>query len=83
MGPRADEKFEESGKNVRKVGTYSVGPQHPLKRLIHMYSATEAEAKVDHLLLTIIFMTVFIRRASVEDNTTLECIGTVAPNVWL
>ena len=38
-----------------------------------------AEAKVDHLLLTIIFyMTVFIRRVPVEDNTASECIRTAA-----
>ena len=41
-----------------------------------MYLATEAI--VDHLLLTIIFMTVLIRRTPVEDNTASECIRTVA-----
>ena len=44
-----------------------------------MYPATESgQTKVDHLLLTIIFITVFIRRAPVEDNTELECICAVA-----
>ena len=39
----------------------------------------QAKAKVDHLLLTIIFlMTVFIRRPPVEDVTASECIRNVA-----
>ena len=37
-----------------------------------------SEAKVDHLLLAIIFMTVFIRRTSVEDNTASERIRILA-----
>ena len=44
-----------------------------------MHPATDpAEAKVDHLLLTIISMTVFIRRAPEKDNTASECFNTVA-----
>ena len=37
-----------------------------------------AEEKVDHLLLMIIFVTIFIRRAPEEDNTTQERIHIVA-----
>ena len=37
-----------------------------------------AEAKVDHLLLTIIFMTVFIIGAPVEDNNASEWVRIVA-----
>ena len=47
-----------------------------------MYPVAESEAKVfyrnHHLLLTIVYMTVFIRGAPVEDNTASECIRTVA-----
>ena len=32
----------------------------------------------NHLLLTIIFMTVFIKGAPVEDNNASECVGIVA-----
>ena len=45
-----------------------------------MYPATKSgrsDPAVDHLLLTIIFMTVLVR-APVEDNTVSECICTVA-----
>ena len=51
--------------------------------LVHMSPLSEPEGKVvskepDYLLLTIIFMTVLIRGALVEDNTATECIRTVA-----
>ena len=44
---RAEEKFEKRGlertklSRVRKTGPKSVGPQHPFKKLIHIYPATE------------------------------------------
>ena len=45
MGPRAEEKIEkrglQSGQKVRKMGPKKCRTQHPLKRLIHMYSATK------------------------------------------
>ena len=48
-------------------------------RLIHMCPPTKSDrSESGPLLLTIIFMTVFIRRAPVEDNTASERIGTVA-----
>ena len=44
-----------------------------------MYPATKScRSESGPLLLTIIFMTVLIRRAPVEDNTVSECIRTVA-----
>ena len=41
-------------------------------------SHVSGEAKVDHLLLATISLTVFIRRVPVEDNTASACIHTVA-----
>ena len=44
-----------------------------------MYPATDpAEAKVDHLLLTIIFNDRFHYRTPVKHDTALECIRTLA-----
>ena len=73
--------FLENGKNCHSI-VFTVLQIHikiESPRLIHMCPATKSSrSESGHLLLTIIFMTVFIRGAPVEDNTASECVRTVA-----
>ena len=74
MGPSAEKKFEKLGleKMFEKWDIKSVGPQQPLKRLIHMYPVTEfGRSKSGPFVIDdYFFVTVFNRRSPVEDNTT-------------
>ena len=64
MEPEAEEKFEKRGleqtKSLTKWDLKSVGPQYPLKGLIHMYPATEfGRSKYEPFLIDDYFLWLF------------------------
>ena len=81
MGPRADEKYEKRGlerTKVRKMGPKKCLTPAPSQKVESGRSKSGPFVIEDYFL-----MTVFIRGAPMENNTTQECIGTVAPKYGL